>query len=353
MRIRCALFATAMASVVTACSPYDFSTPVNSLDAKAKALDSAVSAGHQQLASDVSAAYQRSLIAHRATVVVAGCDKVYEPDLKVPTDADAKVPVSSKPDTTVSPLPRQPCGVYFPVDLKNNPFQDPAPIVPIFAEAMKALTDYTAGLAAVTSAKDRADYDSAVSELADTVSGLVSNAGGQGALAAAAIKAGINLLGWMVGTALDIQRFNALKAAVNAMNEPEKEGKPFNVVVMSIAQQVNRLADRRRRLLEKDITALKASLGPQIGEETYRLRLADINSMAAVVDALNQASAIDAANGLMLAHLQLVLAVNSPKPNVQTLANTLKALGEKVSALQTALGTAASATSSSSGKKGS
>ncbi|MBI2715473.1 MAG: hypothetical protein HYX37_13625 [Rhizobiales bacterium] len=325
---------------------------MSSLDAKAKALDSAVSAGHQQLVSDVSTAYQRSLIARRAIVVVSGCNKIVDPRLKEPTDEEARAPVSREPATTASRAPRQPCGVYLPAD-NGKPFRDRSPIVPELADAVKALTDYTAGLAAVTNAKDRADYDSAVSDLASTVSSLVSEAGGVGAAAGAAVKAGINLLGWIVGTALDIQRFNTLKAAVNEMNTPVRKGKPFNVVVMAIAQQVRTLAQQRRELLQDDITALKASLGPQISEETYRLRLADVNAMSAALDALNQSSVSEAANALMLAHLQLVLAVNSSNPNIQNLTNTLKALGDKASALQTALSTASSAKPASSHNKGS
>jgi hypothetical protein len=77
--------------------------------------------------------------------------------------------------------------------------------------------------------------------------------------------------------------------------------------------------------------------------------------MAATVDALNQSSANSAANALMKAHLHLVKAVNSSKPDVNALTAALGDLGDKVSALQAALTTASTPTANgkSASKKGS
>lgn len=81
-------------------------------------------------------------------------------------------------------------------------------------------------------------------------------------------------------------------------------------------------------------------MSPNISEELYRARLADIEAITVVLEALNQSNAISVANDLMAAHAKLVKAVNSAQPSVDELTAALSTLGSDVSALQSALASA-------------
>jgi hypothetical protein len=202
----------ALLAVTSACSPYDYSKAASALDTGAKALDDSVISGRQQMAGDVVATYRRSLIANRSPVTIArSCDEPLRVRLEVPREDD---PPEKEDKAVAPPAPRQPCDVYLEKD-RGRPFDDPFPVPPALASAMKELTEYTGALVAVTNSKDRADYDAAVTSLATAAGKIISTAGGAGAVAGPAVTAGVNRLGWMVGTALDIQRYEPLKGAVN------------------------------------------------------------------------------------------------------------------------------------------
>jgi hypothetical protein len=335
MRLRRLKFlGVAFAIVAAACSPYDFSKPVSDLAAKAQALDDSITAGHQQMMNDAAAKYRRELVADRSKVAVGeNCFVQVSVALKVPTNDDAASTPASRQDTKAPVTPRQLCNVYRPQDKAAVLPKDEFPIPEKLNEAMKTLTNYTSALAAVTNAADRTAYNTAVSNLKDAVSKFPP----YGTIAGA----GINLLGWVVGTSLDIQRFNSLKDGVNAVGQPRKNGEiPFDAVVQAIAFQVNRYAEHRRDILGKNLADLSETLSPTISEELYRARLADIEAMTAVLEALNQTNAYSVANDLMAAHVQLVKAVNSGQPSLDELTTTLSTLGSDVSALQSALAAA-------------
>ncbi len=334
--IRATLIVAALA-VASSCSPYDFSTPVGDLATKAKALDDSVTAGRQQMLNDEGARYRRARIASRSVVVVpASCQVQTKVELKIPpTDGNEdKTPAPDK-DTKAPPAPpHQRCDVYLPRDMNNVLLDDRHPVPKELSDAMKQLTDYTSGLAAVTNAADRTAYNTAVSNLKDAVSKIPP----YGTIAGA----GINLLGWLVGTGLDIQRFQSLKEGVNAVGTPNVKvgGRPFDVVVLAIATEVNHYSQQRREILTDDLGDLAATLSPNISEELYRARLADIEAITVVLEALNQSNAISVANDLMAAHAKLVKAVNSAQPSVDELTAALSTLGSDVSALQSALASA-------------
>ena len=88
------------------------------------------------------------------------------------------------------------------------------------ADLIKALDNYTAALAAVTKAQDRADFDTAAGKLSAAVGGLAQSAGPYGAAAAPIAKASVNIALWFVGEALDDQRLEELRIATRAACEP-------------------------------------------------------------------------------------------------------------------------------------
>jgi hypothetical protein len=343
MRILRLGLAAALLAALTACSPYTYSQEVADMNTSVKKLEASVTSGHQAVVDDQAAHYRRMLIETRAPVALATNCFRSPPGVApyVTPTPDEKAARAKQEPGIDKPQPRQPCDVYLPRD-NDKPFADPAPIPAELDRAMKALGDYMGSLAAVTNATDRTNFDAAYGKLATSVSGILAAAGAAAPVAAIA-GAGINVFGWLLGNGLDIQRFQALKAAVNAVDKPVREGgsKAFFIVVQTIAQEVNALSATRRQGLVKAMLAERAKLGPGIGEDAYRARLADIQAMAVVIEGLYQAGdAQAAANALMAAHDKLVDAVNNPTLDIADLISTIGALKDKVSALQSALAAA-------------
>jgi hypothetical protein len=349
--------------VMTACSPYGFQKPVADLGTSTRTLVSSVTSYHQALVDEDTATYRRNLVLNRTPVVMApSCDDIVKVTLKEPTEEDlardkAKEKEKAEKDkadaangklpAVEKPAPRVPCSVYPQAD-KNTPRPDPYPVEDL-VPATTRLTNYMEALAAVTNAADRTDYDAAVTKLGTAVTAVMTAAGGP---AGAAVGAGINLFGWLLGNALDIQRFEALKAAVNLVDKPTgpDNKKPFNTVVIAIANSIDGLAQHRREDLQTQMGKRSVALGDgSLSAADYAARMAEVESLGAQIDALNQTSAIAPANALMKAHLQLVVAVNQSRPDIGDLLTTLGTLKDKVAALQAALKTATAATSPKKG----
>jgi len=192
---------------------------------------------------------------------------------------------------------------------------------------------------------------------------LVSTIPGAGTVGGPAAAAAINLVGWLVGTGLDIERYETLKQEINAMNRgvPPDGEKPMDVASAFIGTSLAALIAHRRNELYETAHMIRRSLGPGIGQETYRARMADLEAVVATWDGLRKIDPIETAKGLAKSHDALVEAVNSSKVNMSDLVQKLQDFGSKISDLQTALtaasgsgkSAAASPTSSSSSKKGS
>jgi hypothetical protein len=334
--------AAALLATAGACAPYGFSKEVSDMSASAKTFGGSVASGHQALVDAKAAAYRRMLIANRSAVVRSdNCFPPKRPDPYVPTGKPPeKASEKDKPEFKPDPaMLQQPCGVYLPKD--STEIENPLPTPAIMKRSVAALSDYMGGLAAITNATDRSNYDDAVKKVSASVSAL---AGAANLAAAPVVGAGLNIFGWLLGNALDIQRFQVLKQVVNTVQptDPTKP-QPFNTVVYAIAIQIDQVVDRRRADLNNEINIRRQTLGNGLPEGTYRARLADLDAMAATVQALNQTSGQEIANDLVKAHEHLVWAVNSYQPDIGDLLEAVGTLKDKVSALQDALAKASAA----------
>src|SRR5262245_24425536 len=206
-----------------ACSPYDYSKQVGEFDKTVNGLTTSVVAGHQSLIDDSIASARRDLIYNQRHVTFsAGCRE--------------RPGVQSRHDS--------PCFVRR-IGSKTEA-DDPDPVGPRLEKILTALRGYTAGLAAVTKASDRKDFDSAVADLSKQVDALVA-AGGVAPLAAPMAAAAINQFGWLVGTALDQQRYEALRDAVNRVARPGPHGeKPMQAIANELSAKLITLTDERR-----------------------------------------------------------------------------------------------------------
>jgi hypothetical protein len=210
---------------------------------------------------------------------------------------------------------------------------------------LKALKDYAQALVAVTNAADRAAYNAAVAQLASTVGTIAEDAGPYGAAASTEAPAAVNLIGWIVGTALDRQRFDSLKAGVIAVSTPFSDGKhcavgkttPIDCVATEAGAGLYALALARREVLVKEVNVLTDPLGPSLTDAAYRQRFSDAQAVLAVLDGLRQADPNAAAAGLVKAHEALVAAVDDPSRNYPSLVKAVRDFADQAAALHSAL----------------
>ena len=242
---------------------------------------------------------------------------------------------------------------------------------------LKVLKDYAKALAAVTNAADRAAYDAAVGQLSSSISSLAA-AASAAAPAAALAPAAVNLFGWVVGTALDQQRYESLRAAVLIVDTPMpypdgtpavptpgpktdaerkrelerlNKRKPIHIVATTFGKGLLALSVARQEWLFEEGRNLTYRLGSQLTEAAYKQRLSDAQAVVVAINALRKSDPMAAANDLADAHDALAEAIRNPKNGYADLLTALGAFREKVAAVQAAL-TAVSAPPATA-KKGS
>jgi hypothetical protein len=302
---------------LAACSPYDFSKEVGAFSTGVDQLSSGFTSGYTALAVDRVALLQLELTAARAKVALA-------------TSCLALPSKSSQNEI--------PCALYRvgdtpPALSKIEQTRDKT------TAFLKALKNYAQALLAVTNAADRAAYNAAVAQLASTVGTMAKAAGPQGAAVGTVAPAAVNLMGWIVGTALDQQRFDSLKAGVIAVSTPLPDGKtiPINYVATEAGAGLLALALARREVLVKEINIMTHPLAPSLTDAAYRQGLSNAQAVVTVLDGLRQTDPTAAAAGLVEAHKALVAAVSDPSQNYATLVKAVGDFANQATALHTAL----------------
>ena len=320
---------------MAACSPYSFSSEVASMSNGVDKMAESFSAGYDGLANDLATTKQVEMAVKRQAILVApACDG----EVDAPRN-DAAV-----------------CGLYIagtPAPALTNLQLTRAQTM----QAVRHLKKYANALAAVTNAADRTAYDAAVGQLSGAVATLAAPANlaapGIGMIAPAAV----NVVGWVFGTALDQQRFDSLRTAVNRVGKPLPDeanpnpNSPIRVVTGILGKGLSTLADARIRALSREAGLLAIGLSSRpLSDETYRKQLAEAWAAAATADALQRSDPRGAATDLAEAHDKLVEAVNDPGRSYGSLLKAVGEFGEKISAVHAAM-TAANSPSTAS-KKG-
>jgi hypothetical protein len=303
-------------SGLAACSPYDFSQEVGAFSIGVDQLSNGFTSGYAALAADRAAKTELDLTGARAKVALASSCLV-------------PAPSSSKDQV--------PCALFRLGDT-------PPALSGIEQERdrttalLAVLKDYAHALVAVTNAADRTAYNAAVAQLAATVGSLANEAGPQGAAASTVAPAAVNIIGWVVGTALDQQRFESLKAGVTAASTPLANGEiPINFVVTAAGDGLLALSKARQRVLIAEMNILTGRLGPSLTDAAYRQGLSDAQAVLAVLDGLHHADPTAAAKGLVKAHEALVAAVDDPGRNYASLLKAVGDFRDQAAALQSAL----------------
>jgi hypothetical protein len=184
-----------------------------------------------------------------------------------------------------------------------------------------------------------------------------------GPATSAAVSAGINVFGWLVGTALDEQRYDTLVNAVMLVGEPtQKEsgdapadskgvchevdpnaGKKadrskIRIVTDMLCNGLDTLAARQRELLKNQGEALLTGLKYGSWTESgYAATLSEAQAAFAAQDALRTSNPAAAANDLADAHDKLVEAIKDRKKNYAAFMKAVGDFADKVSAVETAL----------------
>jgi hypothetical protein len=301
---------------LAACSPYDFSKEVGAFSNGVDQLSNGFTSGYAALSADRAAKLQLDLTGARAKVALASSCLV-------------PAPSSSKDQI--------PCALFR--------FGDTPPALSGIEQErdrtmalLAVLKDYAHALVAVTNAADRTAYNAAVAQLASTVGSLAKEAGPQGAAASTVAPAAVNVIGWIVGAALDQQRFDSLKAGVIAASTPLANGEiPIDYVVTAAGNGLLALSKARQRVLIAEVNILMARLGPSLTDAAYRQGLSDTQAVIAVLDGLHHADPTAAAKGLVKAHEALVAAVDDPSRNYASLLKAVSDFADHAAALQSAL----------------
>jgi hypothetical protein len=301
---------------LASCSPYSFPREVGAIGTGVDQLQNGFNSGFAALAADRTARIELELTGSRAKVAMASAC------LESPVDAAQS---------------RIPCELYR--------FGTPAPALSLIEQqrgrtmaALAVLSGYAHALTAVTNAADRAAYDLAVAQLSGAVGALAQNADAVAPGASTVAPAAVNLFGWLVGTALDEQRFQSLKAGVTAAGAPTANGEsPVSRVATTLGIGLFALSEARQQVLVAEVQILVARLDPSLSDGAYRDGLSEAQSVVAVLDGLRQADATAAAKSLVAAHDALLAAVNDPARNYPALLKTVSDFADRAAALQGAL----------------
>jgi hypothetical protein len=301
---------------LAACSPYSFSKEVADLSAGVDQLSSGFTSGFSALAADRAAKTQLELTGSRARVHVASACLDQEE-----RTAPCELHELGTAEPTLSGVEQ----------LRGKTMS-----------AVAVLRNYAHALAAVTNAADRTAYEAAVAQLSGSVGALAKNADAAAPGASIVAPAAVNLAGFVVGTALDQQRFESLKAGVTAVGTAPPGGdSPIATVTKSLGEGLGALSEARQEVLIAEAQILAGRLVPSLSDTDYRQGLSDAQAVVAVLDGLRQADPEAAARALVTAHDALLAAVNDPRRNYASLLQAVSDFADQAASLQAALATAA------------
>jgi hypothetical protein len=299
---------------IAGCSPYKFAPEVTAFSSGVDKVSQGFNAGTAALATD------------RTTQVILVLENARAPVAKSPS---CEVPVSKGVAGSAAP-----CLIYRRGGAPSQPSEVEVQLGRT-REVLAALQAYAQALAAVTNAADRSAYDAAVGKLASALGALAAAAGPSGAAAGKGVSAGVNIIGWLIGEQLDYQRFEVLKASVNAVGTAPAGGdSAMKVITDAIGKGMLLARDQQLTILNQDLDFDTARLGPSESDAAYDQRLADAETLAGSIQALRTADPLGTAVALNTAHVALVKAVNDPSRELPALLTALQQFGDKAEALQ-------------------
>jgi hypothetical protein len=215
---------------------------------------------------------------------------------------------------------------------------------------LRALDNYTAALAAITKAQDRADFDNAAAEVSAAVGTLAQSVPSPyGAAAAPVAKASTNAVLWLVGQDLDYRRLHELQNATRVACEP------MHVLADALGVVLEEQRDARLRglfvLLVRKAQALNmARATPRVTDQAYGAAIDDAEAAADAFEAVRITDPHATARALRDAHDNLVVAVRNNDGEFAALVASLQTFTQRANDLATAAAANASVVSSTEKK---
>jgi hypothetical protein len=291
------------------CTPYDFGKEIGSFSTGVDQLSAAFTTGYANLAADLSSQRQLSLDDSKAKVLIA---------------RSCAVPVSTLAQS------QEPCALYS--SRQSAPvLTDLQKTRPATVKVLKVLTDYAHALEAVTSAADRAAFDASSKRLEASVGNLATAANAVAPGAGTIAPVAVSMAAWMVGAALDKDRFDSLQRGVNSADGSVK------IVATTLGIGLEAVRNDRLTALYETTVALVKPLEARLSETAYKQRLTEAETTRATLDALRQSNPAGATSSLVEAHEKLVAAVNDPGRSFASMTTAVGDFASQAKALRDAL----------------
>jgi hypothetical protein len=349
--------------VQSACSPYVFSDNVQNLSAKMGSIDASYQDNAQKIVAERHLG-NRTLWIHEKPVLLTGPGCDLDAANSVPCDLIAKgaplptVHTAAKPEPiaptanvceTITDLPAAPTpSAPTPSEPTTGSDKHPPPLQR--ADLLRALDNYTAALAAITKAQDRADFDNAAAKVSAAVGALAQSAPGPyGAAAAPVAKASTNAVLWLVGQDLDYRRLHELQNATGVACEP------MHVLADALGVVLEEQRDARLRglfvLLVRKTQALnRARAAPRVTDQAYGAAIDDAEAAADAFQTVRATNPHATARALSDAHDELVMAVRNNDGEFTALVAGLQTFTQRANDLAAAAAANASVPSSTEKK---
>jgi hypothetical protein len=151
----------------------------------------------------------------------------------------------------------------------------------------------------------------------------------------------VNAGGFLVGTALDQQRFEALKAGVTAAGTPPGGSSSIGKVAQTLGAGLFALSEARQAELVPEAQLLTGRLDSSLSASDYRQALSDAQSVVATLDGLRRSDPTAVAKALVDTHDALLAAVNDPRKSSASLVQAVGKFADQAAALQVAFAKAA------------
>jgi hypothetical protein len=319
------------------CSPYLYQKEVGSFSSSVVAVSNAVTQGLDNLDQDQAAADLAQVVSARAGVNLStGCG---------------------------SEGPNEPCRLMkIPKKAPDQSAADKfAPFNPQVLKVLAALKGYADGLAAVTNAQDRKDYDAAASQLASNVAGLgtaLVAVSPPAAAAGPALSAVVTFATWTIGEGLDAARYDTLRSAINAVGTPSidlegKKASPIQVVAdKAITPELSAVRSARITLIFQQLqdrtdrinSDLSATGAAHIPLDRYDTPLTDLASLLVTLNEIKGVDPKAVGKSLVKAHDDLKQAVNDKSRQFQSLVSSIADFADNAAAVEKAFAKKSTAT---------
>lgn len=333
-------------AVLSACSPYMFSDNVQTFSTEMGSIDVSYQVSKQKILAERHLGNRIIWIRDKPVLLPGpGCDpRATGPvscDLIVKGDVTA-IPIADTPSAQKAALVVDIC--EGPADPGLTPTIETIRVLTPLQRGglLKSLDNYTAALADITKAQDRADFDNATSKVSAALGGLVQSAAIASGTAAAAApvvgtlaKASSNAALWLVGQAHDYQRLQQMRIATGAAC------RPIHALAIALEfileEQRGEYLDQLRNLLVLNIQAANiARVSPRVTDQAYGTALDNAEAAADAFQTVRTTNPRATAQTLSDAHDALVVAVRNNNGEFTSFIASLQAFSQQAKDLEAA-----------------